>query len=79
MSLLGCDRRICTCPRRAYTIIQEEFQHYADELFQLVRDGHVRLARFKEDGYDFTTESIRQAHRDISSRGTTGKLLVKIA
>ena len=29
--------------------------------------------------YDFTAEDVAQAQRDISSRGTTGKLLVRVS
>jgi NADPH2:quinone reductase len=52
---------------------------YTAELFKLVSDGHLRLARWKDNGYPFTSEGLRQAHRDISGRGTMGKLIVQIA
>jgi NADPH2:quinone reductase len=52
---------------------------YANELWELVSGGKLKIALAKEDGYEFSTEGARQAHRDISSRSTTGKLLIKTA
>ncbi|GAA5857956.1 hypothetical protein JCM8547_006638 [Rhodosporidiobolus lusitaniae] len=54
-----------------------EFQSYAKELFALVQDGSLNLAVHGE--YEFSTEGVRQTQRDITSRKTSGKLLVKIA
>lgn len=45
----------------------EEFKHYTEELFRLVAAGELKLARWNEEGYPFTTEGIRQTQTDIST------------
>jgi len=62
-----------------YCHTREEFQPYAKELFDLIISKKLRLKLHKEEGYPFTTEGVRQAHRDISSRASTGKLIIKVA
>lgn len=55
---------MCRPVLNQYVHTQEEFQSYAKELFELVRNGDLKLAVHKE--YDLSTEGIRQAQEDIS-------------
>lgn len=48
-----------------YVHTREEFQSYATELFQLVKDGVLNLAVHGE--YPLTTDGVRQTQRDIST------------
>jgi NADPH2:quinone reductase len=59
-----------------YVYTREEFQSYSKELFDMLQAGKLDIALAKQDGYPFTTEGVRQAHTDISSRSSTGKLLI---
>ncbi|KAG9120919.1 hypothetical protein FRC07_003346 [Ceratobasidium sp. 392] len=54
-----------------------EFHHYGSRLVQLVKDGKLDIAVHAE--YPFTTEGVRQTHVDITGRGTSGKLVIKVA
>ncbi|ERF68253.1 hypothetical protein EPUS_02709 [Endocarpon pusillum Z07020] len=56
-----------------YTYTREEFEYYANELFQLVKSGDLRIRI--HDTYKL--ENAAQAHRDLEARKTTGKLLLK--
>ncbi|POY72962.1 hypothetical protein BMF94_3948 [Rhodotorula taiwanensis] len=69
--------KVCRPVLNQYVHTQEEFQSYAKELFELVRNGDLKLAVHKE--YDLSTEGIRQAQEDITSRKTSGKLIIKVA
>ncbi|KAH8921669.1 GroES-like protein [Atractiella rhizophila] len=60
-----------------YVHTREEYQYYADKVFKYIKDGVIKLNVHKE--YPFTTEGIRATQTDITGRGTTGKLIVKIA
>ncbi|KAM0756590.1 NAD(P)-binding protein [Meredithblackwellia eburnea MCA 4105] len=60
-----------------YVHTLDEFQYYTKELFKLQKEGAITLSVHGE--YELTTEGIRQTQRDLSSRKTSGKLLVKIA
>jgi NADPH:quinone reductase len=56
-----------------YTYTREEFEHYASELFSLVKSGELMIRI-----YDiYKLENAAQAHRDLEARKTTGKLLLK--
>ncbi|GAA5981778.1 hypothetical protein JCM11641_007421 [Rhodosporidiobolus odoratus] len=69
--------KVCRPVLNQYVHTREEFQTYATELFSLVQQGELKLAVHGE--YDLTTEGVRQTQRDITSRKTSGKLLVKVA
>jgi NADPH2:quinone reductase len=56
---------------------QEEFEFYSKELFDLIANGVVKIAIHEE--YEFSVDGIRKSQEDITSRKTTGKLVVKIA
>jgi NADPH:quinone reductase len=56
-----------------YTYTREEFEHYANELFKLVKSGELKI-RIHDT---YRLEDAAQAHRDLEARKTTGKLLLK--
>lgn len=61
----------------AYIATPEELGHYSSELFSLLRIGAIKVTIHEE--YPFTAEGIQRAQKDITSRGTIGKLIVKVA
>ena len=56
---------------------REELDMYTGQLFELLEKGAIKLRVHKE--YEFSAEGIKQSQVDITGRGTTGKLLIKIA
>jgi NADPH2:quinone reductase len=60
-----------------YVYTPEEARRYGEELFRLVSDGTIKVEIFKE--YPFTTEGIRDAHRELVGGKTIGKVVVKVA
>ncbi|KAK0545196.1 NADPH:quinone reductase [Tilletia horrida] len=54
----------------------EEHEAYSKELFDLIASGAVKINIHA--GYPFTTDGVRQTQQDITSRGTSGKLVIKI-
>lgn len=60
-----------------YMVTPEECAFYFTWLFDLADQGVLKFEIHKE--YPFTSEGVRQTQVDIQSRGTTGKLLIKIA
>ncbi|KZT08736.1 NAD-P-binding protein [Laetiporus sulphureus 93-53] len=62
-----------------YTVTPEETLQYGTELFQLISSGVIKIVVYKE--YPFTTEGVREAQTDLTTRGgkTIGKLVIKIA
>ena len=56
-----------------YVRTREEFDSYTSELFDLIQSGKLKINIFKE----YPLKDVKQAHTDIESRGTTGKLLLK--
>ncbi|WVR04998.1 hypothetical protein IAU60_002010 [Kwoniella sp. DSM 27419] len=56
---------------------QDEWLQYTDELTSLAQQGVTKFAVHKV--YEFTEEGVRQAQEDLASRGTSGKLLVRVA
>lgn len=60
-----------------YIYTQEEFDRYTSELWDLVAKKVVKLQIHGD--YEFSAEGIKKAQEDITGRGTTGKLLIKIA
>ncbi|CAD6887308.1 unnamed protein product [Tilletia controversa] len=59
-----------------YVHTQEETEYWAKELFDLIAAGALKVNVHAE--YPLTTEGLQQAQTDLTSRGTTGKLIVKI-
>lgn len=62
-----------------YIVTPEESQYYTQQLFQELESGRLKV---KIDGvYPFSTEGVRQAQTDLTTRGgkVAGKLLIKIA
>jgi len=54
-----------------------EALEYANWLWKLLQDGSLKIKVFKE--YPFSVEGLAQTSTDQTSRGTVGKLLVKVA
>lgn len=57
-----------------YIATREEFQHYADELLGFI-EKHNLDARIHEI---YPLAEASNAHKDIESRKTSGKLLLKV-
>ncbi|CAE6407134.1 unnamed protein product [Rhizoctonia solani] len=69
--------KVCRPVVNNYITEPAEFHGYATELFDLIKNGKLEVAVHSE--YPFTTEGMRQTHTDITGRGISGKLIVKIA
>ncbi|KAF8671142.1 hypothetical protein RHS04_08473 [Rhizoctonia solani] len=69
--------KVCRPVVGNYLTEPAEFHQYSSELLELIKDGKLNIAIHAE--YPFTTEGIRQTQIDISGRGTSGKLLVKVS
>ncbi|KZV98629.1 NAD(P)-binding protein [Exidia glandulosa HHB12029] len=52
-------------------------KRYADSLWSSITSGALK-AKIHEE-YPFSAEGLRKAHEDIAGRGTTGKLILKVA
>ena len=60
-----------------YLVTVEERNRYSAELWSLISSGTLRINIHAE--YPFTAEGVRQAHVDLTTGKTTGKLLIKVA
>ncbi|EUC53519.1 NADPH-dependent quinone oxidoreductase [Rhizoctonia solani AG-3 Rhs1AP] len=69
--------KVCRPVVNNYVTDATEFHQYANELFDLIKNGKLACAVHAE--YPFSTEGMRQTHLDITGRGTSGKLVVKMA
>ncbi|CAH0051367.1 unnamed protein product [Clonostachys solani] len=56
-----------------YIATRDEFQHYSSELFQLLSSGELKVSIQKV----YPLDKASQAHQDLESRKTVGKLLLK--
>ncbi|KAL1967946.1 hypothetical protein VTN77DRAFT_2363 [Rasamsonia byssochlamydoides] len=56
-----------------YIETREEFEHYVNELFNLLQSGQLKVRIHKV----YPLEDVQQAHKDLEGRKTTGKLLLK--
>jgi NADPH2:quinone reductase len=59
-----------------YLVTLEERNGYSTELWGLVSSGALKINIHAE--YPFTAEGVRQAHTDLASGITTGKLMIKV-
>ncbi|KAF3803854.1 putative quinone oxidoreductase [Colletotrichum gloeosporioides] len=57
-----------------YVATREELEKYSSELFEMITSGKVEVAIHKA----YPLKDVKQAHTDLESRNTTGKLLLKI-
>lgn len=57
-------------------VTEEEVRHYGGQIFDLISKEVLKLKIFKE--YPFTTEAVQQAHKDLTSGKTVGKLIIKV-
>ncbi|QRV94569.1 Zinc-binding dehydrogenase [Ceratobasidium sp. AG-Ba] len=69
--------KVCRPVVGNYTTEPSEFHHYSSELLKLIKDGKLDIAIHAE--YPFTTEGVRQTQTDITGRGTSGKLVLKVS
>ncbi|KEP47412.1 NADPH-dependent quinone oxidoreductase [Rhizoctonia solani 123E] len=69
--------KVCRPVVGNYLTEPSEFHQYSLELLDLIKSGKLNIAVHAE--YPLTTEGIRQSQMDITGRGTSGKLLVKVA
>ncbi|CAE6422720.1 unnamed protein product [Rhizoctonia solani] len=69
--------KVCRPVVGNYLTEPSEFHQYSSELLELINGGKLNIAIHAE--YPLTTEGIRQSQIDITGRGTSGKLLVKVA
>lgn len=60
-----------------YLVTLEERNCYSAELWSLISSGGLRINIHAD--YPFTAEGVRQAHVDLTTGKTTGKLLIKVA
>lgn len=65
---------MCSVP--GYMTTAEESAYYEKELWKLIESGTVKIKIFKE--YPFTADGVRASQTDITGRGTSGKLLLKV-
>lgn len=56
--------------------MSHKVHHYTTELFSLLASGTVKVHVHKV--YPFTAEGAIQAHEDMESGQTAGKLLIKV-
>ncbi|KAH7101150.1 NAD(P)-binding protein [Auriculariales sp. MPI-PUGE-AT-0066] len=69
--------RICR-PTLGNSLVEpSEAVAYTDTMWRMLKEGTLSITIFKE--YPFSVEGLNQANSDQSGRGTTGKLLVKVA
>lgn len=64
--------KVCYPVFRDHIPTREALLRHSTELFDLVRDGRLRV----EIGARYPLKDAAQAHRDLESRATTGKLLL---
>ncbi|CEH15471.1 nad-binding protein [Ceraceosorus bombacis] len=57
-------------------LTRQELETYSAQLFDLLAKKLVKLRVHKE--YPFSAEGVQQTQKDITSRATTGKLLIKV-
>jgi NADPH:quinone reductase len=60
-----------------YLVTPEENEFYINQMWQLVESGKIRAKIHKE--YSFSADGVKQSQQDIVGRGTSGKLLIKVA
>jgi NADPH2:quinone reductase len=59
-----------------YLAEPEEVTRYGQELYDLVANGTIKVQVHHE--YPFTAQGVQNAHSDLASGSTTGKLIVKV-
>lgn len=66
-----------TCRLPGYITTPEEIRTYQTQYNDLLATGDVKPVIHKE--YPFTAEGVKQTQIDLTSRGTIGKLILKVA
>jgi NADPH2:quinone reductase len=60
-----------------YLVTPEETELYLNQMWQLIESGKIKAKIHKE--YPLSADGVKQSQQDIVSRGTSGKLLIRIA
>jgi NADPH2:quinone reductase len=60
-----------------YLATPQETDLYLTQMWKLLETGTIKPKIHKE--YPFTAEGVRQSQQDLVGRGTSGKLLIKVA
>ncbi|RSH80798.1 hypothetical protein EHS25_006967 [Saitozyma podzolica] len=60
-----------------FMVEPEDFALYATEIFDIVKKGGLKFSIYKV--YPFTAEGVAQTQLDITSRSTTGKLIIHVS
>ena len=71
--LTAKNSKVCRPTIANYTSTREELEYYANEVFTAVQQGWLKAKVHKV----YPLKEARQAHEDLESRKTTGKLLLK--
>jgi len=77
MKLTAKNVKVARPSMNNYVVTPEESAEYLKWLFDLIDQGVLKFNVHAD--YPFTAEGVIQAQKDITSRGTTGKLLIKVA
>ncbi|MBW0504210.1 hypothetical protein O181_043925 [Austropuccinia psidii MF-1] len=77
--LMTKNLKLCRPMLDNYIYTPAEFQKYCEQLFGCYQKNIIKLHSHKPEGYPFNALGVQEAHRDITSRQTTGKLVVKVA
>lgn len=57
-----------------YTVTREELEDYGNDTLKLLNEGKLNVKIHKV----YELKDTQQVHKDIESRSTTGKLLIKL-
>ncbi|KAF8342217.1 NAD-binding protein [Cantharellus anzutake] len=76
LKLVTKNLKLCRPTVNTYLVTPEERLSHIPEYFNYLAEGSVKVVIHKE--YPFSAEGVRQAQEDLMSRGTVGKLLIKI-
>jgi len=60
-----------------YIATPQESDFYLSQMWDLLKSGTIKPKIFKE--YPFTAEGVKESQKDIVGRGTSGKLVIKVA
>ncbi|KZT58295.1 NAD(P)-binding protein [Calocera cornea HHB12733] len=77
LKLAGKNVKVARPTLTNYIATPEESAEYFEWLFQLIDKGVLKF--HVHEKYPFTADGLRKAQTDITSRGTTGKLVIQVA
>ncbi|EJU02837.1 NADP-binding protein [Dacryopinax primogenitus] len=76
LKLAGKNIKVARPTLGNYIVTAEESAEYFSWLFELIDKGVLKF--HVHDEYPFTADGVRKSQTDITSRGTTGKLVIKV-